>query len=277
MTIRPTSITVIGWILIVTGIMSLPGMFRTPRTPQAQEIAAKNPVPTPIQRAISVVSTVVTVVCGYFLLQGKNWARYLIVAWSAIQLSYGFIASPFKLLLILGVFFFLLETYFLFRPRAQEFFAAVRTKAEISNRMSWRQIASICFYIAAGSFLAVSCLLAFTSSPAFEPKSQLLDVPWKWWVLGSTSIFPLIFLLIGQVLSLVRPRKREIGIVLLASACGGLLILLVVTLSSLDPDWQKTLPPEKHWGLRDYTTGLLWLGLLGALGGLALYAGREKS
>jgi hypothetical protein len=170
-----------------------------------------------------------------------------------------------------------LETYFLFRPRAQEFFAAVGANAEISNRMSWRQIASICCYIAAGSWLAVSCLLAFMTSPAFESKGfDFFDVSWKCWLLGITSVFPLIFLLIGQSLSPVRPRKREIGIVFLASASGGLLILLMMTLASLDPDWQTSLPPEKHWGLHDYSTGILWLGLLSALGGLALYSGREK-
>jgi hypothetical protein len=277
MTIRPTSITVIGWILVVSGVMSLPGTFRTPRTPRAQEVAAKNPVPIPIQRAMSVAGTAVHVVCGYFLLQGKNWSRYLIVAWDVIQLSYGFIASPFKLVMILGACFLLLETYFLFRPRAQEFFAAVGANAEISNRMSWRQIASICCYIAAGSWLAVSCLLAFMTSPAFESKGfDFFDVSWKCWLLGITSVFPLIFLLIGQSLSPVRPRKREIGIVFLASASGGLLILLMMTLASLDPDWQTSLPPEKHWGLHDYSTGILWLGLLSALGGLALYSGREK-
>jgi hypothetical protein len=275
--VRPTSIAVIGWILVVSGIMSLPGMLRSPRTLQAQELAAKSPVPVLIQRADSIASTFVNVVCGYFLLRGKNWARYLIVAWAVIQLSYGIIASPYKLLLILGVVASLLEAYFLFRPRAQEFFAAIRAGAEISNWLSWRQISSICFYIAAGTLLAGSSMLAFMTSPAFEAKNfDFFDVPWKWWVLGLTAIFPLILLVIGQILSPVRPRTREIGIVLLASAGGGLLILLIVTLVSLYPDWQKSLPPEKHWGLRDYSTGVLWIGLLGALGGSLLYAGWKR-
>jgi hypothetical protein len=276
MTNRPTSITVIGWILVLGGVMLLPETFRAPRTPRAREIAAKRPVPDPIHRAIVATSAIVDVACGYFLLQGKNWARYLAIAWSVMQLSYGFVVSPFRLILVLGATQSLLVAYFLFRPRAREFFAAAGANAEIGNRMSWRQIASTCCYVAAGSLLAVSCLLAFMSSAAFEPKSQLFGVPWKFMTLCFMSVFPLIFLLIGQSLSPNRQRNHHLGIVLLAGAGGGLLILLMMTLLSFNPDWQKSLPPEKHWGLHDYSTGILWLGSLAGLGGLALHAGRER-
>jgi hypothetical protein len=86
---RPTSITVIAVIQLVfgvSGVLFAIGSF-IPGSPAAKalsaeraaEIQAKTSLAIPIQHANRVAGITISLVCGYFLLQGKNWARLLYV------------------------------------------------------------------------------------------------------------------------------------------------------------------------------------------------------
>ena len=52
------------------------------------------------------------------MLSGNGWARTTYVAWTAINLVFGFATSPFKTMMIPGVVFFLVVAFFLYRPAA---------------------------------------------------------------------------------------------------------------------------------------------------------------
>ena len=125
MSSRPTSVTVIAWILIGMNVLGLFGLaVATIRhSPAANELMAKSPVPIPIQHAMGEGGMVVGALCGYFLLQGKNSARYLYVTWTTIHSLFSLVTLPFKLVIVPGAAIFLLITYFLFRPQANAFFA----------------------------------------------------------------------------------------------------------------------------------------------------------
>lgn len=272
-TTRPLSVTIIGWFLVVTTVTSLPMTIRSSSRRAFEKVAATRSVPVAVQQTVSIAAALANLIGGYFLLRGKNWARYLVVAWSLAMLGYGFFVSPYRVPLLFGLPMTLLGGYFLFRRPASEFLEAVRAGAAIDNELTWRRIASNCFYIATAVFLSGSSLIAFMNSAAFKTSPELASLPWKWFILSIASVIPLVSLAIGQVISDGRSRMRELGIVLLASAAGGTMMVLTMFLFSFEPTWQDTLPAEKRWSITDYWNGIIWLGLLGSMGAVALFAG----
>ena len=122
MTKRPTSITVISWILIVTGGISLITTTAMINNPAVQDMMAKNPIPIPVQYAMSYVGLLVTILSAVAMLKGANWARYLYVIWNVVGGGIGFATSPMKAAMIPSLVVFLVIAFFLFRPKATAFF-----------------------------------------------------------------------------------------------------------------------------------------------------------
>ncbi len=127
MTARPTSITVIGWILIVFGIFGLLGMLmfaglmNSPLVHQALEASR---VPVPVQLALGFTGTVVYLVCGISLLKRQGWARFVYAAWGVVSIVYMLLSSPYpSLLMIPSVALYVVIVFFLFRPEARAYFA----------------------------------------------------------------------------------------------------------------------------------------------------------
>jgi hypothetical protein len=78
---RPRSITIISWIFIAVGALSLlASLWPLVDTAAAQRITrlkAQHPVEfwlTPVVRILAILS-------GVFMLYGFNWARWLLVVW----------------------------------------------------------------------------------------------------------------------------------------------------------------------------------------------------
>jgi hypothetical protein len=125
MKIRPTSVTVISWILIAMGGISLitTTMMLIIPNPRVQELMAQSPIPVPIQYVISYAGLAVMIISGLWMLKGQNWARLLYVIWSALGLVIGLATSPMKAMLIPGVLIYGVVVFFLFRPKANQFFS----------------------------------------------------------------------------------------------------------------------------------------------------------
>ncbi len=120
---RPTSITVISWILIAMGAISLAANTAMINNPKVHELMGKNPIPIPVQHVISYIGLLIMIVSGIAMLKGRNWARYLYVVWSLIGLVIGIVTSPMKAMMIPGLVIFAVIAFFLFRPRATEYFS----------------------------------------------------------------------------------------------------------------------------------------------------------
>lgn len=127
---RPTSVTVIAWILIVIAPLSALTITFSLQNPTARELMARSPIPMPIQIAMSYAGLLVTFVCGIAFLKGQNWARYLYVGWSVVGFIVGFATSPMKFSMIPGFVFVLVIAFFLFRPKATRFFTAIKADHE---------------------------------------------------------------------------------------------------------------------------------------------------
>ena len=126
MTKRPTSITVISCLFIITSAFSLLGViigFWNPRAQKlAQEIMVQSPLPVSIQYAFSFTGLTATLASGIFMLRGANWARYLYIIWGAISLLLNVFTTPTKLAIIPGLAIYGIIVFFLMQPRANEYF-----------------------------------------------------------------------------------------------------------------------------------------------------------
>lgn len=121
---RPTSVTVISWILIVMGSISLIVSTMNLNNPAAREVLSKNPIPLGIQYVMMYAAILITLVCGIAMLKRLNWARLLYVGWNIFTFIVGLVTSPAKAMMIPGIILFLILAYFLFRPKANEYFKA---------------------------------------------------------------------------------------------------------------------------------------------------------
>jgi hypothetical protein len=109
---RPISITILSWLYIVVGALSTAAHYADFRTdkPMMNEVVW-----------ITVLGAA-AIVAGVFMLDGRNWARLLALAWmaahvviSALHLMHGLVIHSALLVLI---------AFLLFRREAREYFSA---------------------------------------------------------------------------------------------------------------------------------------------------------
>lgn len=111
---RPITVTILGCILIATGLVSL--AFHVTDF-KASHSRLSELVP------LSLVS-VLAIVSGAFMFRGSNWARWLALAWIAFHVAISFLDSLQKV--VMHGLIFLLFGYLLLRPTATAYFSASR-------------------------------------------------------------------------------------------------------------------------------------------------------
>jgi len=89
-----------------------------------KELMSKNAMPISIQYAMMFAGLLITFICSIAMLKRQNWARILYVVWSIIGFIISITTSPMKAMMIPGIILFLIITFFLFRPKANEYFKA---------------------------------------------------------------------------------------------------------------------------------------------------------
>jgi len=123
---RPTSLTVVCWILIVSGPLAiLPLFMGTMHNPHVVELMNKSPFPVSVQYALMWSGALVTSGSGVMMLYQQNRARLLYVGWSILGIIIGLTTSPIKIMLLPGIVVFAIIGFFLFRPAANDYFAGV--------------------------------------------------------------------------------------------------------------------------------------------------------
>lgn len=111
---RPLSVTILGSVYLVVGIVSFFYHF--------SELQSGHPFP---YDAVWIELTeLVAILCGAFLLQGQNWVRWLAVAGMAFHLMLSFFHSiqEFAIHSLLCA----VIAWLLFRPDAARFFRSAR-------------------------------------------------------------------------------------------------------------------------------------------------------
>jgi len=126
---RPTSITVIAWFLIVSGVISIfttaMGFMR--EDPMAEKLMAENLLPIPVQFVFSYIGLLISIACGIGMLKGKNWSRLLYVYWTAFALLVTALTFPLKTMVIPGAVFYAVILFFLYRKMVCEYFSGIES------------------------------------------------------------------------------------------------------------------------------------------------------
>jgi len=91
--------------------------------PATRELLSKSPIPVPVQYAMTYVALLVMLVSGIAILKGRNWGRWLYGVGTVLGFLIGIITSPVKSAMIPGFVVFVVVAFFLFRPRANKYFA----------------------------------------------------------------------------------------------------------------------------------------------------------
>jgi hypothetical protein len=114
---RPDLVTAIGFVFIAVGVIEIVYHLFGFKT--------WHPFQTDVLWVCLV--NLIAVVCGIYVLRGRNWARWLTVIW----IAYHVILSSFHSLGKLAVhgILFAVFAYFLFRPSVSQFFRGVENRA----------------------------------------------------------------------------------------------------------------------------------------------------
>jgi hypothetical protein len=134
---RPSSITVISWLAILYGLLTLGQKTFLALSPEAMALtrqifdelsgSALLPVPFEAHMAHAFLSSMVVMIAGAFMLVGNNWARMLLLVWPltalALTLAVGGLSPSFWLKsLTYGVL-----AFFLLRGPSALYFRGSRT------------------------------------------------------------------------------------------------------------------------------------------------------
>lgn len=121
---RPTSITIIAWIFIVTSVISI---FTTSiafkmKNPMTEKLMTESLLPIPVHYAFIYIGLLISIACGVGMLKRKSWSRLLYVYWTAFALLVSVLTSPLKTMIIPAAVFYAIILFFLYREVATEYF-----------------------------------------------------------------------------------------------------------------------------------------------------------
>ena len=119
---RPKAVTVIAWILIVAGGLSLITGTLSLNAPEVKEALSQSRVPFPVQVALMYLGLGISISCGIGMLKAREWSRVLYTCWGIVSVTVSVLTSPEKILVIPGLVVFLLFVFLLFRPAATLYF-----------------------------------------------------------------------------------------------------------------------------------------------------------
>lgn|SRR2546422_167527 len=121
---RPTSITIISWLFIIGGGLSLvqvPWVISKPEVQRILEVMTPGMSVT-MSVAISTVGSVVSLISGVAMLKGHNWGRLLYLCYTPIATVPIWIIYGFHLVYIYSIVLYIIVLVFLTRQAASTFF-----------------------------------------------------------------------------------------------------------------------------------------------------------
>lgn len=123
--VRPKSITIVAWMVIVTSAVNVLTMLFVAIYPPAREIlyqTIRGPIPISVQLRFGFLGLIISFVCGIFMLKGTNWARVIYLSWGAIGFLVGIVNLGSIQRMLPGGAIFAVTAFFLTRKTANAFF-----------------------------------------------------------------------------------------------------------------------------------------------------------
>lgn len=131
---RPTSVTIISWILIATSGIYLIVITATISSPIVRKIMGLSSIPFPINVVMNYVGSIIILLSGIAMLKGHRWARVLFVIWSLIGFVIGLFTTPVTATaVILNVSLLSIIIFFLFSAKADDFFSPQETSCNAED------------------------------------------------------------------------------------------------------------------------------------------------
>lgn len=127
---RPLSVTIVAWFIIVTSLFSLLSVLAMGSNPQVAQMLAESPLPASVHQVIGIVGALISLICGYGMLKGFDWARILYIGAAAAGLLFNLVTVPMASILVLGVLMLAVIAFFLYRPAANAWFTRSPVAAE---------------------------------------------------------------------------------------------------------------------------------------------------
>lgn len=125
---RPLSVSIIGWLLVVLGVISIVTILWSYRqvgaNPRVAALMASSPLSPALQETIGVIGSVVNIAAGILLLKRIEAGRLIYVVWTVLTLLLSLWSSPVKVAIIPGLILFAVVTFFLFRRPVTAWFRA---------------------------------------------------------------------------------------------------------------------------------------------------------
>jgi hypothetical protein len=265
MTKRPISITVIAWLLIISTSFFLIYNIVNLNDPVARSLMLQNSLPLSIQFVVMYLGLAISLISGIAFLKRQNWARFLYAGWCVIGFMIGFATSPMRMVTLPGFALFLIELFFLFRPKANAYFLLRQDLKEIEvtqvlpKKSIWLSGLRIVFYIASVMSIGTANMMAFVND------FDVIAIVIIFGILGSLLLF------IGLALNRFQKWKKETGLVLISSAGYAAFVAATVGLVSLSPEFRKNLQiPAEVFIFNDYLSGVSFIILFGVVGFLML-------
>jgi hypothetical protein len=270
---RPTSVTVIAWILIVMGALSLITSAHTytlmKQNPMALDLLRKSMLPVSVQIVIMFISILIDTISGIAMLKGHNWARLLYIISYIVRLTISLFTSPVKLMIIPGIVLFLVVAFFLFRPKANEFFLpSAPDYLQQRRHRAMRKVLGILFYVVAGFLLNIVCYMSFLKSPLWVKSAMM----------GTFFIPGAIALVIGLTINRFRNWKREVGIVFVSGAGTNafLFFTMICFFCSPELDLKKYFSDNTPDILTDFVSGIGCILLFMVVGIVLIRSSRKE-
>jgi len=120
---RPTSVTIVGWLLMVSSVCSCSAVMNAMTDPRVADVLSQSVLPVSFQYGLSWAGLLVTLVSGKGVLDGDNWARLLFVGWSGVSHLISIVTLPITPFTIVGLVLYLIFAFILFRPAASAYFS----------------------------------------------------------------------------------------------------------------------------------------------------------
>jgi hypothetical protein len=119
---RPTSVTVIAWILIVFGLIKLVSTMRGLNNPLLITYLSRSRFPVRMLIAFGFLGALSMVISGVFMLRGKNWARLLYFIWTGLGVAVSLITAGFRMSFVPGIVIYAVFLYLLTRTQVVDYF-----------------------------------------------------------------------------------------------------------------------------------------------------------
>lgn len=262
---RPISITVIAWLLIISTIFFLIYNIVNFNDPVARNLMLQNALPLSIQFVAMYLGLVISLISGIAFLKRQNWARFLYAGWCLIGFIIGFAISQMRMVTLPGFVLFLVELFFLFRPKANAYFLTrqdlkeIETTHVLPKKRSLLSGLKIIFYIGSVISIGTGNVMAFVNDFDVIAIIIIFDI------LGS------LLLLIGLALNRFQDWKKDTGLVLISSAGYAAFVAATIGLVSLSPEFRKNLQiPAEIIIFNDYLSGVSFIVLFAVVGFLML-------